>query len=212
MVMDCPVGSVRCHVHADSRRRHTTGAGGGPVEVMFRSGCSLIPGASPGRIRVPVAAGAPARTPAHARFAVDRCPGRSPQPMGPIGRDPASAVKCSPSRRLTVMTVPGDSYLVMAAASGMPGPYRQAVLPSRVPTGHDHRAEQAVSAGERPLRIVIGRAAAYRIVVNVPPTTRELWYIEESAIATARLCSINAKRRIGRTPRAGLPLEGRPQR
>jgi hypothetical protein len=180
--------------------------------VTLRSGCSLVPGASPARIRVPVAAGAPARTLAHTRFAVDRCPGRTPQPIGAIGRDLASAVKCLPSRRLTVMTVPGDSYLVMAAASGMPGQYRQAVLPARVPTGHDHRAEQDVSAGERLLHIVIGRAAAYRIVVNVPPTTRELWYIEESAIATARLGSINAKRRIGRTPRTGLPLEGRPQR
>ena len=180
--------------------------------MTLRSGCSLVPGASPGRIRVLAVAGVPARTAAHGRFAVDRRPGRSPQPNSAIGRCLASAVKWPPSRRSTVMTVPGDSYSMIAAASGMPGQYRQAVLPARIPTGHDHRAEQDVSAGERLLHIVIGRAAAYRIVVNVPPTTRELWYIEESAIATARLGSINAKRRIGRTPRTGLPLEGRPQR
>lgn len=181
------------------------------IPKIARSDCSLVPGAPLGGIRVLVTAGAPARTSAHARFAVERCPGWPPQLIGAIGRSLARAVKCPPSCRLTVMTVPGNAHSMMAAASGMPGQYHQAAVPSCVGTGHDRRAEQHVSAGERQLYVVIGRAAAYRIVVNAPPATRELWY-KESAIATARLGSINAKRRIGQTPRTGLPLEGRPQR
>lgn len=179
--------------------------------MTAQSAFSLVPGAPLDGIRV-LAVGALACITARARSAVARYPGRPPAANwcyrlrpGQSGEMPGLAPAHGDDRGR-------NSHSMIAMTPGMLGEGRRAAFPACVRSRPDHRAEQHVSTVGRRLHVVIDWAAAYRIILNAPPATRGLWYIKESAMATAKLGSINAKRRIGQAPRTGLPLEGRPQR